>query len=63
MSSDLKDARWQLAMEIAYDDGKDFYEMGYPLKSAYLAVAQNRLNSAWGQEQIPALAQRFRDNG
>ncbi|QAU07349.1 hypothetical protein SEA_ALLEB_14 [Microbacterium phage Alleb] len=60
MSSDMKDARWQLAIDIAEEDGKSLYGMSYMMQRGYLDVAQKRLDSAWGAENVEALARRFR---
>lgn len=60
MSSDLKDARWQLAEEIAEEDGKNIHTMSYAVRLAYLDVAQSRLDSAWGAENVKRLAAKFR---
>lgn len=63
MSSKLKDARWQLAAEMAGDDGMDFYAMDYTLKDSWLHLAQKRLDSAWGAENVERLAARFNEEG
>ncbi|QIG58556.1 hypothetical protein SEA_HUBBS_11 [Microbacterium phage Hubbs] len=59
MSSALKDARWQLAAEMAGDDGFDFYAADYCVKEAYLTLAQGRLDDQ-PQEFIDHLAAKFR---
>lgn len=59
MSSDLKDARWQLAEEMATGDGFDWYAIGYTMKSGYLAHAQERLDNS-DQAEIDRLAAKFR---
>lgn len=63
MSSDLKDARWQLAYDMAEEDGFDPYSMGFYMKAGYLDTAQERLDSASGQEMIEQLAKRWREEG
>lgn len=62
MSSKLKDARWQLASEMAGDDGMDFYAMDYTLKDSWLHLAQKRLDGE-PQEFIDRLAARFNEEG
>lgn len=62
MSSALKDARWQLAAEMAGDDGMDLYAMDYTLKDSWLHLAQKRLDSAWGAENVERLAAKFRSH-
>ena len=59
MSSDLKDARWQLAEGMAIEDGADFHNMEYATKELYLTVAQQRLAVA-PQATIEELAAKFR---
>lgn len=59
MSSDLKDARWQLAEEMATEDGVDLYNMDYATNELYLTVAQQRLAVA-PQSTIADLAAKFR---
>lgn len=59
MSSDLKDARWQLAEEYATEDGKDFYAMEFDWQNRYLTAARTRLGLA-PNEVIEALAAKFR---
>lgn len=60
MSSDLKDARWQLASEMAGDDGMDFYAMDYVVKSSYLGHAQAHIDSYGDTDMISRLAAKFR---
>lgn len=60
MSSTLKDARWQLAEEMATEDGFDFYEMDYIDKTDYLNAAEDRLLGQ-PQEFINRLAARFNE--
>lgn len=62
MSSALKDARWQLAAEMAGDDGMDFYSADYAVKEGYLSLAQGRLEGQ-PQEFIDRLAKKFRSEG
>ncbi|QZD97608.1 hypothetical protein SEA_PLATTE_12 [Microbacterium phage Platte] len=59
MSSNLKDARWQLAIDWAAEDGKDFLELDYHWQDRYLEPARRRLSLA-STETIDALAARFR---
>ena len=54
MSSDLKDARWQLACDIADADGFEWVRAGY------LGMAQGHLNA--NPERIPALAEKWREH-
>lgn len=58
MSSDLKDARWQLASTMAEDDGFDWYQIGYHMKAGYLDAAQIRLITA--PSLVPELAEKWR---
>lgn len=60
MSSDLKDARWQLAEDLATEDGADFHEMDYATKELYLTVARQRLAVA-SPTVVEVLALRFRE--
>lgn len=59
MSSDLKDARWQMAEEMAAEDGADFYSMADDTKEIYLTVARRRLAVA-SLDSIAELAAKFR---
>lgn len=59
MSSDLKDARWQLAEEMAVEDGVDLYNMLDGTREIYLTVAQQRLSVA-DSDTITDLATKFR---
>lgn len=59
MSSDLKDARWQLAEEMATEDGVDFFDMEYETRELYLTVARQRL-AVVPQSTIEELATKFR---
>lgn len=59
MSSKLKDARWQLAIDQAKDDRLNFYEMSYAGKQECLDSAQEWLESYGNTEIIDALAARF----
>ncbi len=59
MSSDLKDARWGLAMWYAASDGMDWYAMDYTVKEGYLRVAQERLEEE--PDDIPYWADVFRN--
>lgn len=59
MSSDLKDARWQLAEDMATRDGFDWFKIGPIMKNGYLEHAQSRLNNSDNSE-IERLAHRFR---
>lgn len=59
MSSNLKDARWQLAIDWAAEDGKDFLDLDYTHKQHYLDPARLRLGLA-STETIDALTERFR---
>lgn len=60
MSSALKDARWQLASEMAGDDGVDFYAADYAVKERYLRVAQGFLDAHDDDDLINGLAAKFR---
>lgn len=62
MSSALKDARWQLASEMAVDDGVDFYAADYFVQEGYLDAAQNYLSGGASREEIDALAAKFRSH-
>lgn len=60
MSSNLKDARWQLAIEWAAEDGKDFLDLDYYWKNLYLDPARLRLDLA-SEGFIALLAAKFRE--
>lgn len=62
MSSALKDARWQLAEEMATGDGFDWFKIGILMRNGYLQHAQSRLNNA-DDSEIDALAAKFRSEG
>lgn len=61
MSSDLKDARWQLAIETAEQDGADFFALDYGTKEMYLAAAQLYLGGGASRDEIAELAAKFRE--
>lgn len=61
MSSDLKDARWEVAAALAKADGDDLYEMAYLDKSFYLGEAQRKLDNT-DPAIIKQLAAEFRKN-
>ncbi|AXC37872.1 hypothetical protein SEA_JACKO_12 [Microbacterium phage Jacko] len=58
--SDMKDARWQLASEMAATVGFDFYGPDVKGREAYLENARLALQGA-PPEHIKALAARYRD--
>lgn len=58
MSSDLKDARWGMAMWLAYTDELDWYDLTYEHKEMYLSAAQVELTE--NPEDIPGWANEFR---
>lgn len=60
MSSDLKDARWQLAEGYAEEDGINIYDFPGPLTEGYLNSAQKFLEEHGTREMIEALASAFR---
>lgn len=60
MSSDRKDARWQLASEIARVSSFDFYGPDTKTRGLYLEMARDCLQDA-PPEHIKALAARYRD--
>ncbi|AHL18522.1 hypothetical protein ISF9_052 [Microbacterium phage vB_MoxS-ISF9] len=60
MSSDLKDARWQLGFSMAEEDGVDWFEAGFHVRAGYLSAAQTRLDA--NPERIPALAEKWREH-
>lgn len=60
MSSDLKDARFQLARDMATEDGKNFWSMRYQDRTAYLDAAQYYLEGA-SEEDIAKLAKKWRE--
>lgn len=60
MSSDMKDARWGLAMAMSQDDDVDWYAMDYVVKEFYLRVAQEQLDIE--PETIQRWANEFRSN-
>lgn len=63
MSSNLKDARWQMAIDMARKDGHNFLSLGFRVKEAYLGIATNTLESDRfrdNPELIENLAARFR---
>lgn len=60
MSSDIKDARWKLAEEMATEDGGDLYSMPDETQGLYLTVAQQRL-AVTPQAEIERLAAEFRE--
>ena len=60
MSSDLKDARWQLACDIADADGFEWDKIGFHMRAGYLGMAQGHLNA--NPERIPALAEKWREH-
>ncbi|WMI33892.1 hypothetical protein SEA_ASEGATO_17 [Microbacterium phage ASegato] len=60
MSSAMKDARWQLAEDMADSDGVKFLDLKYGVKERYLYSAQLWLERYGTSESIDALAARFR---
>lgn len=62
VSSALKDARWQLAAEMAGDDGMDFYVADYAVKEGYLRIAQGFLDAHDDDDLINGLAKKFRSH-
>lgn len=60
MSSKLKDARWQLASEMAADDGFNFWGPYPQLRVGYLETARERLQGQ-SEEFIDRLAKRYRE--
>ena len=62
MSRDLKDARWQLAEEMATGDGFDFSKLGFFMKNGFLEAAQNYLAGGASRDEITELARRFRED-
>lgn len=60
MSSNLKDARWQLAERYAEGDGIDIYDFPGPVTEGYLNSAQKFLEENGTSEMIEALASAFR---
>ena len=60
MSSDLKDARWQLAYGMADADGFEWDKISFHMRDGYLGTAQEHLNA--NPERIPALAEKWREH-
>lgn len=63
MSSALKDARWQLALGYAEEDGHDWDALNYAAHEQYLAAAQAFLDKHGTPRLIEALASAFRSEG
>lgn len=61
MSSALKDARWQLALGYAEEDGRSWDDLDFHWKERYLGAAQARLGLA-PEAVIDALAAKFRSH-
>lgn len=62
MSSDMKDARWQLALDYVAEDGYDWGNLEYEVQEAYLYDAREHLEKIGTRELIDSLAKRFRSN-
>lgn len=62
MSSDMKDARWQLALGYAEEDGNEWDKLDYKYHEAYLQSAQAFLDKHGTRGIIEALAAQFRGN-
>lgn len=60
MSSDMKDARWGLAMHYAKLQDEDWYEIDHVFKSNLLSEAQRELEMY--PRDIPYWANEFRAN-
>lgn len=60
MSSDLKDARWGLAMTRAEQNNLDWYALRYEEKDYFLSAAQQELDAF--PDEIPYWAGEFRSN-
>lgn len=61
MSSELKDARWQLASELASQDHVDFYKAANYVQESFLQMAQGAIEAADDPAEVSRLAAKFRE--
>ena len=60
MSSERKDARWELAMKMAAAGGIEWNDMSWGDVTALLQIAENQLSRDPGR--IPVLAQEWNEH-